>query len=163
MDVGRKLTSRRRKWEATAPGPDRIKLGLEFIEESKIAFERQQEEIDALHRAQEKAEARVSRIHADLKDSEKELQILERELVEIDQIERELQTLTHERDILASGITEAAGMPRTAGKNYQDSVSDMPFEHIIIISSSSESPRLWESNQMKKITDARRQRPARWR
>jgi hypothetical protein len=30
-----------------------------FAEESKVAFERQKEEIDALHRAQEKAEARI--------------------------------------------------------------------------------------------------------
>jgi hypothetical protein len=38
------------QWENAKPGPDRIKLGLQFIEESKLAFERQQEEIDALHR-----------------------------------------------------------------------------------------------------------------
>ena len=56
--MGRKLVDRRRKWEAAAPGPERIKLGLQMIEESKAAFERQQEEIDALHRAQERAEAR---------------------------------------------------------------------------------------------------------
>ena len=42
----------------------------------QAAFERQQEEIDALHRAQERAEARVSFIHSELKDSEQELVIL---------------------------------------------------------------------------------------
>ena len=68
-----------------------------MIEESKLAFERQQEEIDALHRAQEQAETRVSQIHAGLVDSEKELAILERELQEIDQIERDLHELTHEQ------------------------------------------------------------------
>ena len=76
--VGRKMVNRRRKWDAAAPGPERIKLGLQMIEESKAAFERQQEEIDALHRAQERAEARVSFIHAELKDSEQELVVLER-------------------------------------------------------------------------------------
>jgi pimeloyl-ACP methyl ester carboxylesterase len=116
--LGRKKMARRRQWESTKPGPERIKLGLQFIEESKQAFERQQEEIDALHRAQERAEARISHIHAELKDSEKELVILERELQEIDQIERDLQVLTHERQVLAQGIEDAAGMPRTAAKGH---------------------------------------------
>lgn len=116
--LGRKKMARRRLWENTKPGPERIKLGLQFIEESKQAFERQQEEIDALHRAQERAEARISHIHAELKDSEKELVILERELQEIDQIERDLQVLTHERNVLANGIEDAAGMPRTAAKGH---------------------------------------------
>ena len=48
--LGRKKMKRRKQWESAQPGPERIKLGLQFIEESKLAFERQQEEIDALHR-----------------------------------------------------------------------------------------------------------------
>jgi len=120
--MGRKVTKRRKLWESTAPGPDRIKLGLTFIEESKQAFERQQEEIDALHRAQERAEARVSHIHAELKESEKELVVLERELQEIDQIERDLNILTQERDLINQGIENAAGMPRLASKGHSDVV-----------------------------------------
>lgn len=120
--LGRKQFARRREWEATAPGPDRIKLGLELIEESKVAFERQQEEIDALHRAQERAEARVSHIHAEMKDAEKELSVLERELSEIDQIERDLQTLSHEKDLLLEGINDAAGMPRNAESGHAELV-----------------------------------------
>jgi hypothetical protein len=120
--LGRKRMKRRRQWETTKPGPERIKLGLQFIEESKQAFERQQEEIDALHRAQERAESRVSQIHSELKESEKELIILERELQEIDQIERDLQILTHERNILNDGIEDAAGMPRTAKRGNREIV-----------------------------------------
>ena len=120
--LGRKTVARRREWETATPGPERIELGLKMIEESKVAFERQQEEIDALHRAQERAEARVSHIHAELKDSEKELVILERELQEIDQIERDLQIMTHERDVLANDIKDAAGMPRTAIKGHETAV-----------------------------------------
>lgn len=120
--LGRKQMARKRLWESTAPGPDRIRLGLEFIEESKQAFERQQEEIDALHRAQERAEARVSHIHAELTEAEKELVVLERELQEIDQIERDLNVLTHERDLLNQGIEDAAGMPRLAGKGHKELV-----------------------------------------
>jgi hypothetical protein len=93
---------------------------LQFIEESKVAFERQQEEIDALHRAQERAEARISLIHNELKESEKELVVLERELQKIDQIEHDLNTLTHERSLLAQGFEDAAGMPRTAGKGKKE-------------------------------------------
>ncbi|GMI02768.1 hypothetical protein TrLO_g5677 [Triparma laevis f. longispina] len=111
--IGRRRAMRVRKWESTEPGADRLKLGLELINESKIAFERQSEEIDALHRAQEKAEARVSHIHVELKESEKELGILEKELQDIDQIEKDLQELTHERKLLAMGIVGAVGIDKT--------------------------------------------------
>ena len=84
--LGRRKAERKRAWENAEAGPERLKLGLKLIEESKIAFERQQEEIDALHRAQEKAENRVSHIHVELKEAEKELSVLERELQEIDQV-----------------------------------------------------------------------------
>jgi pimeloyl-ACP methyl ester carboxylesterase len=120
--LGRKRMKRRRQWETTKPGPERIKLGLQFIEESKQAFERQQEEIDSLHRAQERAESRISQIHSELKESEKELTILERELQEIDQIERDLQILTHERNLLNQGIEDAAGMQRTAKRGHKEIV-----------------------------------------
>ena len=33
---GRKQMNRRRKWEAATPGPERIQLGLQMIEESKV-------------------------------------------------------------------------------------------------------------------------------
>ena len=111
--IGRKTATRRKKWEATEPGPERLKLGLGLIEESKVAFERQQEEIDALHRAQQSAEARISHIHAELRDSEQELSVLERELQEIDQIEDDLQELTHERKLLQLNIEGAAGVSST--------------------------------------------------
>lgn len=124
--LGRKKMNRRRKWESAAPGPERIKLGLQLIEESKVAFERQQEEIDALHRAQERAEARVSHIHAELKDSEKELVVLERELQEIDQIERDLQNLTHERDLITRGIRDAAGVARSAEEGNESTILGKP-------------------------------------
>jgi len=111
--IGRKRVSRVRKWESTEPGADRLKLGLELINESKVAFERQGEEIDALHRAQEKAEARVSHIHAELRESEKELGILERELQDIDQIETDLQELTHEKKLMQMNVVGAVGISST--------------------------------------------------
>merc|ERR1711871_1572320 len=120
--IGRKTVRRRREWSATEPGPDRIKLGLKLIEESKRAFEQQEEEINALHRAQEKAEARVSHIHAELKENEKELIVLERELAEIDQIERDLAQMTHEKDLLTQGTFDATGMPKLAVAGHQDLV-----------------------------------------
>ena len=111
--IGRKRVARVRKWESTEPGADRLKLGLELINESKVAFERQGEEIDALHRAQEKAEARVSHIHAELRESEKELGILERELQDIDQIETDLQELTHEKKLMQMNVVGAVGISST--------------------------------------------------
>lgn len=128
--IGRKTAKRRRDWETATPGPERIKLGLSLIEESRVAFERQQEELDAIHRAQERAEARVSHIHADLRESEKELQTLERELQEIDQIERDLINLTHEKDLLARGVTDAAGLPKTAQHGHEAELSGKEFSRI---------------------------------
>lgn len=48
-----------------------------------MAFEKQQGEIAALNRAQEKAEARVSSIHHQLTTSEAELSVLEGEMSEV--------------------------------------------------------------------------------
>ncbi|CAM9236976.1 unnamed protein product [Choristocarpus tenellus] len=81
--LGRRAAKRRRDWEAATPGPERLKLGLKMIEDTKITFERQQGEIAALHRAQEKAEARISSIHHQLKMSESELGVLESELAQV--------------------------------------------------------------------------------
>ena len=72
---GRRIAGRRKNWEGAKPGPERLELGIRLIEESKNAFEAQQEEINALHRAQERAEMRVSEVHAELKESEGELRL----------------------------------------------------------------------------------------
>ena len=120
--MGRRQMRRRRRWEAAVPGPERIQLGLQMIEESKAVFERQQVEIDMLHRAQERAEARVSHIYTELKDSEEELMILERELLEIDQIENDLVTLSRERNVLVSGTT------RSVSSSGRDISSDIDFD-----------------------------------
>ncbi|CAM9532239.1 unnamed protein product [Discosporangium mesarthrocarpum] len=112
--IGRRAAKRKREWETTPPGPQRLKMGLRMIEDTKVvAFEKQQGEIAALHRAQEKAEARVSSIHHQLKTSESELGVLEGELTKVDQLERDLVQLTHERDLLQRGITGAVGIPKT--------------------------------------------------
>lgn len=75
-----------------------------------------------MHRAQEKAEARVSHIHSELKENEKELIILERELAEIDQIEQDLAEMTHEKNLLLQGNHDAAGMPKLAVEGHEDLV-----------------------------------------
>ena len=53
--------------------------------------------------------------------------VIERELLEIDQIERDLLALTHERDVLARDMKDAAGMPRTAteGSEFSTICNDM--------------------------------------
>ena len=110
---GRQRADRRRRWQKAEPGPERLKLGMAMIEESKRAFERQQEEIDDLRRAQEHAETRLSTIHVEMAASEKELHGLERELQEVDRIENDLQDLTLERQVLqrgTRGIANAAAV-----------------------------------------------------
>ncbi|RLO13307.1 hypothetical protein DYB28_002063 [Aphanomyces astaci] len=98
--LARTKVSKMKEWQGAAPGPEKLSLGLKRIEESKAEFERQQQEIDALHRAQEQAELKVSEIHSSLTESQKELAVLERELLEIDQIETDLHELTHEAEML---------------------------------------------------------------
>mmetsp|Transcript_29157 Transcript_29157/g.36599 ORF Transcript_29157/g.36599 Transcript_29157/m.36599 type:complete len:1081 (+) Transcript_29157:2-3244(+) len=113
--LGRKKVRRRQEWDAAQPGPERMRLGIRMLEESKLAFDRQQAEIDALHRSQEKAELRISHIHGELRDAEMELSVLEREMTEVDHIEKDLAQLTHERDLLQRGvIEEAAGLGNAA-------------------------------------------------
>ncbi len=104
---GRRRFEKKRLWENTAPGPERLKLGLTLIDETKDAFTTQQEEINALHRAQERAETRVSEIHEGLKESEEELKVLERELQDIDTLDRELHELTHEKAMLEAKVADA--------------------------------------------------------
>lgn len=104
--LGRVEASRKKQWRDAEPGPERLALGLKMIEGSKQAFERQQSEIDALHRAQEAVERQVSTIHSELQESEKELAVLERELQEIDQLEMDLRELTHEAEMLHNGGIE---------------------------------------------------------
>lgn len=120
--LGRLEASRKKQWKDAEPGPERLALGLKMIEGTKQAFDRQQNEIDALHRAQEAVERQVSTIHSELQDSEKELAILERELQEIDQLESDLHELTHEAEMLHQGGIE--GLYRS---NAKQSPSKQPL------------------------------------
>lgn len=113
--VGRRDATRRQQWQAAAPGPERLALGLQLLDGSKQAFERQQSELDALHRAQEAAERQVSAVHADLQASEQELAGLERELAEIDQLDADLRELTHEAEALKRGGVGAFGSRTVQG------------------------------------------------
>ncbi|CAM9197345.1 unnamed protein product [Chrysoparadoxa australica] len=98
--LGRKAFKRKQKWLNSQPGPERIKLGVRLIEDTKTSFTKQQQEIDLLHRAQEKAESRVSAIHRELAESQSDLATLERELAKVDDLEHQLAHITHERDLL---------------------------------------------------------------
>ena len=113
--LARRRAKRMREWAGTAPGPERLKLGLKLIENSKEAFERQRREIETLHRDQEKAEVKVSFIHAGLRESEKELGILEQELQNIDQLDQDLRELTHEKEIYDKRIQMDGGIINSRG------------------------------------------------
>ena len=71
--LGRRLAQRKRQWQSAEPGPERLELGLQMVQQSRERFEEHRQEIEGLHRDQEKTEARVSLIHAGLRESEKEL------------------------------------------------------------------------------------------
>jgi len=131
--LGRLKVARRRKWEQTPAGHERVKLGLGMIEDAKVKFELQKNEIDALHKAQEKAEGRVSYIHAQLSDAENEISVLEREMNEMDQIERDINAMTHERELLQAGIMDAAGVggkPLTYEEDIQRRMKGQPRHEI---------------------------------
>ncbi|GLD95052.1 hypothetical protein PINS_up003677 [Pythium insidiosum] len=140
--LGRLEAARKKAWRDAEPGPERLALGLRMIESSKQAFERQQHEIDALHRAQETVERQVSSIHAELQESEKELAVLERELQEIDQLEADLRELTHEAEQLHHGGLDGLlrtkahgggqplgnGVPPRRQSNGGSSMAMLPYE-----------------------------------
>ncbi|OQR92874.1 hypothetical protein ACHHYP_03147 [Achlya hypogyna] len=128
--LARKRVARMHEWDRAEPGPEKLSLGLQRIEASKAEFERQQKEIDALHRAQESAERKVSEIHASLSDAQKELAVLERELQEIDQIETDLHELTHEAEMLKArgGVEHATRAGLGNGMVLNDPSSTGGFE-----------------------------------
>ena len=101
--LGRRRAMKKREWENAQPGPARLQLGVSMIEGAREAFERQRIEIDTLHRAQERKEMEISSIHAGLRESESELQTLKRELREVDQMDRDLHDLTHDKVIRRGG------------------------------------------------------------
>lgn len=121
--VARKRAKKMRTWQNAQPGPERIQLGLAMVEETKKEHTRQQNELDALHKAQELAEKRVSQIHVELLESENEMSVLEKELQEIDQIEHDLQELVDESETLhARAVTEdntpiGSGISQDRGHN----------------------------------------------
>lgn len=124
--LGRKRAMRKRQWDRAAPGPERLKLGLTMIEGAKENFERQRQEIDALHRAQERAEGRVTEIQAGLKESEAELHTLERELREVDQLDADLREMTHNKAAIEAQIErerEEREMLATREGGYQAGAS----------------------------------------
>lgn len=82
--IARRKATKMRIWATTEPGPARIELGLRLIKESQDEFERQRDDIDGLHRAQEIAETRVNRMFRTLKESEKELAHLQKELDDLE-------------------------------------------------------------------------------
>eukprot|EP00939_MAST-03C_sp_MAST-3C-sp1_P004059 g4059.t1 len=74
--LGRRQAKRRREWQSAEPGPERLELGIKMVQRGREQFDEHRQEIEKLHREQEKTEARVSLIHAGLRESEKELATL---------------------------------------------------------------------------------------
>eukprot|EP00940_MAST-03C_sp_MAST-3C-sp2_P000961 g961.t1 len=122
--LGRRRAKRKREWQKTEPGPERLKMGMEMVQRSRERFEEHRQEIDKLHREQERTEARVSLIHAGLRESEKELKTLERELREIDQLDRDLKELTHEKELFDLEIRkDGAPMSSNDASDFDDRTS----------------------------------------
>ncbi|EGZ28612.1 hypothetical protein PHYSODRAFT_472033 [Phytophthora sojae] len=124
--LGRREAARKKQWRDAAPGAERLALGLQLIEGSKQAFERQQSELDALHRAQEAAERQVSAVHNELREAEKELAVLERELQEIDQLDADVRELTHEAERLHAGGVEGLLRNHRSSQQHQHLGNGVP-------------------------------------
>ncbi|KAK1947931.1 Acyl-CoA-binding domain-containing protein 2 [Phytophthora citrophthora] len=128
--LGRREAVRKKQWRDAPPGAERLALGLQLIEGSKQAFERQQSELDALHRVQEAAERQVSAVHTELREAEKELEVLERELQEIDQLDADVRELTHEAERLHAGGVEGLLRNHRSSLHRQSlgsGIPDAPF------------------------------------
>mmetsp|Transcript_21084 Transcript_21084/g.47819 ORF Transcript_21084/g.47819 Transcript_21084/m.47819 type:complete len:690 (-) Transcript_21084:1162-3231(-) len=93
---GRRKVNRIKEWEAATPGPERIKLGMKMIQASKDVFDRQQNELDTLHTAQENAHEKLNIICKELQKNEAELQLLDAELDDIRAAEEMTQYSSYE-------------------------------------------------------------------
>ncbi|KAF1332103.1 Acyl-coa-binding domain-containing protein 2, partial [Globisporangium splendens] len=158
--IGRLEASRKKQWRDAEPGPERLALGLKMIEGSKQAFERQQNEIDALHRAQEAVERQVSTIHSELQESEQELAVLERELQEIDQLEVDLRELTHEDEMLHNGGIEGRLRAASSDPSSSSSKQPMPLGNGIPPASNSAVPYENDVESLFETRDAMKKRQA---
>ena len=142
--IGRKRASIVKIWSNSSPGTERIELGLKLIEKSKDEFERHREEIDTLHRAQEKAETKVNQIYREIKESEEELHRLEEELKHINNIK------TNHTKLECSESD-------TGGKESEDNaLSDLVQKSELGVSIhdfSIDSLNLFEQRQMKKLLE----------
>ena len=119
--LGRRVSNRKRMWQKSEPGPERLELGLKLVKKSEERFKEHRQEIEKLHQKQERTEARVSLIHAGLKQSEKELAKLEEELQQIDQLDRDLKELTHEKELFDLEIRRDGAS--TLESNFESGVS----------------------------------------
>ena len=91
--IQRKKVAKKRKWYNAEPGPERIKLGLDLIQKSREEFKNKRNEIDSLHSAQEKVESSINLIYKELRDSEKELDLITSEMEEIDLVEKNINNV----------------------------------------------------------------------
>jgi predicted nucleic acid-binding Zn-ribbon protein len=106
--MGRQRFKRKKTWHVTAPGPDRLKLGMQILTHSKDAYDRQKHEIEALHRAKARAETRISAINTGLQESESELATIQRELSAIDQLEAQVVDLARQESKLKDEMDQLA-------------------------------------------------------
>lgn len=158
--VGRAEAKRRKEWRDASPGAERLALGLRMIEGSKQAVERQQHEMDALHRAQEQVESQVSAVHAELQASEQELAVLERELQEIDQLDADLRELTHEADMLRRGQLGGIAAPPASSESFSQPLGDGVAKKTKNGGGPGESPSKYDANAPFESRENARQRQA---
>ncbi|KAF4322919.1 hypothetical protein G195_002594 [Phytophthora kernoviae 00238/432] len=104
--MGRREATRKKQWRDAPPGAERLALGLQLIDGSKQAFERQQSELDALHRAQEAAEHQLD---ADVRELTHEAERLHAGGIE--GLLRNHLSSSHNQQPLGNGVPENTSSP----------------------------------------------------
>nr|CCA14115.1 conserved unknown protein putative [Albugo laibachii Nc14] len=78
--LDRRQVAQKKRWNDASFGQERLELGLEMIERSKKAFDKQKSDLDEVHRAQRVAEGQVDAIQTELRASECDIASLKSEL-----------------------------------------------------------------------------------
>ncbi|KAL0587058.1 hypothetical protein ABG067_003398 [Albugo candida] len=78
--LGRRQVAQKQRWNAASHGQERLELGLEMIESSKKAFDKQKSELDELHRAQQITEVQMNALQTELRASELDISALTAEI-----------------------------------------------------------------------------------
>eukprot|EP00924_Labyrinthula_sp_SR-Ha-C_P016075 augustus_masked-scaffold_4-processed-gene-18.0-mRNA-1 protein AED:0.66 eAED:0.66 QI:0/-1/0/1/-1/1/1/0/927 len=87
MYIARKSFLFKLRFKRATPGSERIKIGTQLLEETKVEMKQLTKEIDLMHVAHERAEERLNHVQEELEGSKEDLKVVENELSQLNQMD----------------------------------------------------------------------------